>query len=222
MLVKMGRPREHDERTAAALLATAERAIHEHGLGALSVRSVAEQAGTTTRAVYSLFGSKDALVAALGAHAFEMLGETVKALPTTDDPVADLIAAGLAFRAFALEHPTLFAIAIQGAAPDAAPWLQVRAAATEALKGLEHRLDRLSQASGLGGRTVTDAAFQFHALCEGLAALELRSNRDPTQARRLWQEALNALVNGFGVAKPTSAGPHRPRQQRRSSARTKH
>lgn len=195
----MGRPREHDERTAAALLATAERTIHERGFGALSVRSVAEQASTTTRAVYSLFGSKDGLVAALGVHAFELLGATVKALPGTDDPVADLIAAGLAFRTFALDHPALFAIAIQRSAPEVAPWLQVPAAAAEALKGLEYRLDRLSQARGLGGRTITDAAFQFHALCEGLAALELRGNCDPTQAQRLWQEALTALVNGFAV-----------------------
>ena len=138
----MGRPREHDECTAAALLATAERTIHEHGFGALSLRSLAEQAGTTTRAVYSLFGSKDGLVAALGVHAFELLGGTVKVRPATDDPLSDLIVAGLAFRSFALGHPVLFAIAIQRSAPQVAPWGQVRAAATEAMKGLEHRLDR--------------------------------------------------------------------------------
>jgi AcrR family transcriptional regulator len=193
----VGRPREHDQRTAAALLAAAERTIREEGLAALSVRGVAEQAATTTRAVYSLFGSKEALVAALAAHAFELLGAAVKALASTDDPVADLVRAGLAFRTFALEHPTLFAIAIQRPTPDSTPWLQVRAAANDALAGLEQKLDRLDQASGLGGRTIADAAFQFHALCEGLAALELRGNCNPTQARRLWREALTALVKGF-------------------------
>lgn len=167
-------------------------------MDALSVRNVAEQAATTTRAVYSLFGSKDGLVAALAANAFELLGAAVEALPPTEDPAADLVAAGLAFRAFALEHPTMFAIAIQRPAPHLASWHQVRAAANHALAGLEHKLDRLRQAGGLEGRTTTDAAFQFHALCEGLAALELRGC-DPTQAQRLWKEALTALVNGFAV-----------------------
>ena len=53
----MGRPREHDAGTAAALLDAAERIVESEGLAALSVRRVADEVGTTTRAVYSLFGS---------------------------------------------------------------------------------------------------------------------------------------------------------------------
>lgn len=205
MVVKMGRPRQHDERTAAALLVAAERTIDEDGPAALSVRHVAEQANTTTRAVYSLFGSKNGLLAALAVHAFEVLGGTVKALAATEDPVGDLITAGLAFRAFALEHPALFRLAIQQPAPDSAAWLAVRAAATDALGGLEHKLDRLGRGGDLGGRTVDDAAFQFHALCEGLGALELRGDCDPAHARRLWEQALTALVTGFANGVPRAA-----------------
>src|SRR6516165_7239233 len=109
----MGRPREHDDETAAALLVAAERIVEEHGPDALSVRGVAGDVGTTTRAVYSLFGSKEGLIAALGAHAFDLLRAGLDALPTTNDPAADLIAAGLMFRCFAIEHPSLFAIGVQ-------------------------------------------------------------------------------------------------------------
>ena len=67
----MGRPREHDERTRAALREAAERLVAAGGPGALSVRAVAEEAGTTTRAVYSVFGSKEGLVVdALARDAF--------------------------------------------------------------------------------------------------------------------------------------------------------
>ena len=66
----MGRPREHDERTAERLLDAAERIVEAKGLDSLSVRVVAHATGTTTRAVYSLFGSKDGLVVALGKRAF--------------------------------------------------------------------------------------------------------------------------------------------------------
>src|SRR5438105_9478636 len=114
MLVKMGRPREHDARTAAALLEAAERIVEESGFESLSVRGVADQVGTTTRAVYSVFGSKDRLVSALGARAFELLGERVSRLPVTSDPRADLVDAGVrGFRLFATSHPALFRLAVQ-------------------------------------------------------------------------------------------------------------
>jgi AcrR family transcriptional regulator len=105
----VGRPRRHAERTARALLDAAERIVESEGLKALSVRRVADEAGTTTRAVYSLFGSKQGLVIALGKRAFELLGTAIAALPTTPDPAADLVEAGVAvFRRFAVEHPSLF------------------------------------------------------------------------------------------------------------------
>ena len=75
----MGRPREHDQATATALLDMAERAVEADGLAALSVRAVAADTGTTTRAVYSLFGSKDGLVVALGVRAYELLDAAVAA-----------------------------------------------------------------------------------------------------------------------------------------------
>jgi AcrR family transcriptional regulator len=53
----VGRPREHDETTGESLRAEAERIVAEHGLSAVSVRAVADAAQTTTRAVYSTFGS---------------------------------------------------------------------------------------------------------------------------------------------------------------------
>ncbi|HEY2641889.1 MAG TPA: TetR/AcrR family transcriptional regulator, partial [Streptosporangiaceae bacterium] len=61
------------------------------GLDGLSLRGLADSVGTTTRADYSLFGSKDGLLVALGARAFGMLGSAIAMLPTTEDPAADLV-----------------------------------------------------------------------------------------------------------------------------------
>ena len=92
----MGRPREHDEATRAALLEATERLVARGGAAALSVRAVAEEAGTTTRAVYSLFGSKDGLlVDAIARRAFEFLHAEIGKLEETDDPAADLVAVGV-------------------------------------------------------------------------------------------------------------------------------
>ena len=98
----MGRPRLHDAVTAAALLDEAERIVEAGGLDALTVRRVAAAAGTTTRAVYTAYGSKEALVIALGARGFDLLREELEALPETRDPTADLVEAGVVvFRRFA-------------------------------------------------------------------------------------------------------------------------
>ena len=94
---RVGRPKEHDAQTATALLEAAERAIEDQGIDSVSVRGVAADVGTSTRAVYSLFGSKEGLVAALAARAFDVLGTAVARLPRTDDPTADLVRAGLTF-----------------------------------------------------------------------------------------------------------------------------
>ena len=97
MLSSMGRRREHDENTAAALLDAAERAIAEDGVDTLSLREVARDAGTTTRAIYSLFGSKDGLLGRLAVRAFTLLQREIEELPTTDEPRANLVEAALIF-----------------------------------------------------------------------------------------------------------------------------
>ena len=190
----MPRPKEHNEQTADALLAAAERLIEAEGLGALSLRELARAAGTTTRAVYSLFGSKEGLVGALGGRAFELLQSGLDALPATADPQTDVVEAALMFRRFACEHPALFSIGIQLTEPSL--WPRFSAKAAEARTALHRQFEPLAQAGLLGGRSVPEAALQFHALCEGLAALELR--RTPvSDAEGLWRRAVVALVAGF-------------------------
>lgn len=201
MLSSVGRPREHDQRTAAALLAASERAVTEGGLEALSVRGIAAEAATTTRAVYSLFGSRDGLIAALGAHTYELLGTTLERLPQTADPQADMVEAGLMFRRFALEHPALFSIGIQRTLTSDL-WPQFRSAANDALAVLSERLSRLQAKNPLAERTVAEASIQFHALCEGLAALELRGALPGKDAERIWRDAFTALIAGFAATSP--------------------
>ena len=86
----MGRPKEHDDE-AGLPFERRRRGRSELGVGAFSVRGVAREVGTTTRAVYSLFGSKEGLlVDALAQSAYAFLADGMDDLPETDDPVADL------------------------------------------------------------------------------------------------------------------------------------
>jgi AcrR family transcriptional regulator len=196
----MGRPRAYDERTAAALLDVAERLVAEGGLEALSVRRVASEIGAKSRAVYSRFGSKDGLVIALGTRAFNLLGDGLDALPTSDDPAGDLVEAGLiVFRRFTLSHPALFTIGFLQAGVPTHIARAFRSAQSKALTRLHAKIGRLKNMGQLGTRSEAQAALEFHAVCEGLAALESRGILRSYEAEPLWRDTLRALVAGWAA-----------------------
>jgi AcrR family transcriptional regulator len=194
----LGRPKIHDRAVAGALVDAAESLADTGGPAAVSVRAVAERCGTTTRAVYSVFGSKAGLLAALGARTFDLLGDGVAAVPRTDDPAADLVEAGVGvFRRLAVDRPALFQIGVQQASLDPQIVHEFVPAARHAFGILEDRFQRLQDDGRLPGRPVTTAARQFHALCEGLAAIELRGVVRPSDAEAQWREALFTLLDGM-------------------------
>ena len=196
----MGRPKEHGEGTRKTLLEAAERLLTEGGIAAVTVRAVADRAGTTTRAVYALFGSKEGLVQALAARGFDLVSERLDSLPLTDDAVGDFLTAAISgFRAFAIDHPDLFRLVFIGGLgmPFAA---ETATAQSTSLGHLVQRVDRLRAGGLLGGQRVDDVVLMCDALCTGLANREVCGQTDPTQAERVWREALTALVAGLGRA----------------------
>ena len=215
MVSTVGRRREHDDKTAEALLDAAERTIAGEGVDALSLRQVANDAGTSTRAIYTLFDAQDGLVAALGMRAFNILQRDIETLPATDQPGQDLVEVAVVFRRFALEHPALFSIAFHRADP--AIWPRFRAAAIDALTVLDKRFEPLEDADLLGGRSVSEASTQFRALCEGAAWTELRGNPLSPNPERFWRNAFHALITGFATP-PPSRPPHMRRRRGRAAA----
>lgn len=202
MLSSMGRKRIHTEATAAALLDAAEAIVAADGLVGLTVRRVAEEVGTTTRAVYSSLGSKDGLLIGLSERAFDLLAAQVAVVPRTDDPVADLVAAGtLGFRRWALEHPALFEIGfLRDVSLPQEVRLRARPSVQRALEQLLDLIRRVERTGGLAGRTIEAATWQFDCLCEGLVIADLRSNATPDgDSALIWTDALTALVTGWRV-----------------------
>ena len=195
----MGRPREHDDRTRDALLVAAERIVEAEGVEALSVRRVAEEIDTSTRAVYSVFGSKDGLLTALGVRAFEHLADAVGGQRLTSDHRRNLAIAGLGYRTFALEHTALMRIGVQRAVPDPAQATQWAHAANATFGILVARCRAFIEAQGLS-LDPQEAAVEYHALCEGLSQVELRGMMRAGTELRHWKRALTALVDGFAAA----------------------
>ena len=59
---------------------------------------------------------------------------------------------------------------------------------------------RIETAGLLGSRSARVAGYGLHALCEGLAAVELCGQMTPGEETRIWRDVLAALVAGFALA----------------------
>ncbi len=200
----MGRPKEHDESTRAALLAAAERLIDEHGPDAASVRAVADDVGTTTRAVYSVFGSKRGLLEALATRFFEELHTAIDAVELTDDAAADLVAAGMqAFRRTVIAHPSLYRLVFLRVVPDLELGPEFGQVAYDAFGRMQALVERVAP-----GPAVHERALAWHALTEGLASMEVRGQMlDTLNAEHIWRNALTSMVRGFQSDDDVSAAP---------------
>jgi AcrR family transcriptional regulator len=204
----MGRPREHDETTRAALIAAAAELLREGGAGAVSVRAVADRVGVSTRGVYSLFGSMEGLLYALGEHGFELLATMVDEVPVTADPIADLISVCLdGWRRWALGHPELYRLTFDRLVTGEPGARTVNAAGLTALSRLRSRVQRAVDAGLLGGRTVDEVTPQVHALTEGLTVMQLRGRLLGPDPERMWRAALEALIAGLST--PVEVKPRR-------------
>lgn len=92
----------------ARLLAVARRAVEDSGPETLRARALAAEAGTSTQALYTLFGGMPRLIEAIVADGFADFARHVAVVPESEDPVADFFAKGLAYGEWALAHPHLY------------------------------------------------------------------------------------------------------------------
>lgn len=105
------------EAMRTALLDAAAQLLHDAGPGALSVRRLAADVGTSTQAIYTQFGGKPGIVAALYREGFTRLETAMRAVNASDDPVERLRALGRAYRAAALENPHFYDVMFGRAVP---------------------------------------------------------------------------------------------------------
>lgn len=183
----MPRPRQYDDAVRNRLVEVASVALAERGPDAVSLRAVAAAAQTTTAAVYTLFGSREALLDAVVGEGFRRFGEHLDAVERTDDPVADLFRLGLAYRDSALDEPHFYRAMFGGPAglgrePLAEPtFLRLQEATARVL-------------DGEGEVSARDRALELWALVHGLVSLELGGHL-PGDERERAERYATALRN---------------------------
>lgn len=213
MLSSMGRPREHGERTREALLAAAAELVHAEGPAAVSVRRVAEAAGTTTRAVYSLFGDKDGLLRALYREVAETMRRHHEEVAERDDPVAEIPDLALGYRAAGLAQPQLYDLWFAAIGrPNAALHREDAELGLRSLERVRRTVDRAVAADGFPGRPADQVVQQLFAMVHGLMSLELSGFLgDERAAAATWSAMVTALLHGLRQPPDRPARPPRRR-----------
>jgi AcrR family transcriptional regulator len=200
----MGRPKEHDEATRERLLQAAEDLSATKGWDAVTVRAVAEEAATSTRAVYALFGSKEGLEQALHRAMFTRLRDLERARDRCDDPREDIVELAMAYRRWAVERPERYALAMHRFVGKRA-----RARSEEGLAVSREALDELRQAvlrCHQAGRLVGDpeqTVTHLRAVVHGLAEFENLGILG-TDPERHWRTVVGAVLLGY-VSAPAAA-----------------
>lgn len=92
----------------AALISAAETILKEHGLQALSLRTVAAQVGVSHMAPYAHFKNKTELFQAIAASGFKAMAQRMEQVPDSLSPEQRILAYGAQYIEFALANAPLY------------------------------------------------------------------------------------------------------------------
>lgn len=201
----MARPRKYDDSTRDLLIAEAAATIAQLGGDGLALRPLAERAGCSTSTIYSLFGSREQLVAEVTAHVVESFVDSQQAVPRTSEPLEDLRALGTAYRQWALAHPAFYAIMFGGAGKAAdCPPSTIRPEAS--IEPLVDGVERAMQRGALAGGTTEQITMSIWAGVHGWVQLELGGMTPvgPRRAVTAYRAHLESLLNAWRNTRSTT------------------
>lgn len=190
----------------AALLHAAGQILEKQGVEALTLRRLARRTGVSHAAPYRHFPDREALLAALAAEGYAMLGRAQRAAAAA----GGLRAMGEAYVRFALAHPQRFRLMFGGQLK-IARHPALREVAQKTFEGLSGALAaRVGDAPG-----ARDASIAAWALVHGLAQL-LLGERIAVAARQgrgedqFIRDVLGTTRFAAGTANPPAASAPQP------------
>lgn len=143
------------------------------GPDGLSLRRLAADVETSTTAVYSLFGSKQQLLARVKEEALRRFAAHLHAVEPTDDPRRDLLGLANAYRASAVANPHYYRVLFD-AAPDPERFgTSIMGLYAETFGLLAAAVERCMAAGYLARRDPAYVAHALWAYVHGLVLLEL-------------------------------------------------
>jgi AcrR family transcriptional regulator len=159
---------------AERLVDEAGRILSSDGAAALSLRRLATATGTSTMAVYTRFGDKKGLLAAMYRAGFERLGEAMTAaVEAVDDPLTALAELGLAYRRVALANPHLYDLMFGRPVASFEPDADAKDVAEASYRPLVTAVQRCMDAGAMVPGDAERVASYLWAVTHGMVSLEL-------------------------------------------------
>jgi len=201
----MPRPKQRTRELRERVLQAAVDMLTTEGVAGVTTRRVAEEAGTSTPAVYELFGDKAGLVREMFFEGFRMLYRRLDELSSSGDPRADMIAVMPVLRGFGQDNPALARLMFSTAFAEFDPGPSERLAGAAVREFIVARVRRCTDSRVIAGDPV-DIAHVLLAVAQGLILQESAGWLGTSTASmdRRWDLATAALANGLSSAR--SAG----------------
>ena len=163
-------------RTAEDILDVAIAYVDEHGLEALTMRSLGEELGWHHTAVYRYYATRSDIVTAMVDH---LIGQTMNAVPIDrNSPRNELLAIARAIRGLIREHP-----AVMQALPT------VTGTAPNSLANMQRVIDVI-EAMGLRGDLLVTWSRLFEGFVIGSSLWDYAAAPNHLSSRRLREQAI--------------------------------
>ncbi|MET8425322.1 TetR/AcrR family transcriptional regulator [Nocardia sp. NPDC004860] len=197
----MPRAKQRTPELREQLLTAAVGLLARDGVAGFTARTIANQAGTSTPALYELFGDKAGLVRAVYFEGFRLLRAHLDEVPRTTDPRADLEAVMHAYREWMLDNRELAEIMFARPFTDFDPGPEELKRSAALRVFIVDLVQRCVDAGVVRG-DATDIAHVVVALVQGMAAAEAARRLGGTteSVDRRWALALNSVLNGLAPA----------------------
>lgn len=211
----MARTRYHHGNLRQALLDAALELLVERGVDGFTLREVARRAGVSHNAPYHHFADRGALVRAIVAQSFDLLGSRLadEAAQAGEDPMDRIAAMGVAYVEFALDHPERYRLMFRtelsrdgdSDAPTDADAAGGAAFGT-LMSAVQEAADRGLLRDGMDpGAAAVTAWAGVHGLASLLleGSLGVRPEDQRARARQLTVGVVDLLVDGLRRRDPT-------------------
>ncbi|WP_433685078.1 TetR/AcrR family transcriptional regulator [Nocardia sp. CA-119907] len=197
----MTRTSYHHGALRDTLLAACLRLIETEGIGAVSLRRVAREAGVSTGAPYHHFADRSALLAALSTRGFQHLAsELAAARATADTPQTALTALAETYVRFSQEHPGYFRLMFRPELSQPEKHPDAMAAGDAAFEVLAATIAEGVTAGLLPADRADTLAIMWWSLAHGMASLwldgqlEKRSRQLGTTAPTLVEDIMRTFT----------------------------
>ena len=200
----MPRAKQRTPEMRERVLQAAMDMLASDGVAEFTTRRLAKHAGTSTPAVYELFGDKAGLVREVFFEGFRLLRQYLDQVRPSQDPRAELVLVIESLRSFAREHSVLADLMFSRPFADFDPGPAERRAGDEVRLFIVAAVRRCVRAGVLEGDEV-DIAHVIVAMAQGLAGQETAGWLGTSQQSRdrRWDLAITALLDGL---RPGSGG----------------